>query len=236
MVSLPFFHMISPNGIGIDTTDKDPTMSFISAEIENYCIRHSTHPSEVARELMDYTRSSVHGSNMLIGEMEGSVLKFLIKLGQVKTVVELGTYTGYSALIMAEALPEGGKVITIDLNPETSKIAQSFWDKSPHGKKIELILKPGLEALKSLDGEFDLFFIDADKNNYSNYLEWALHHLSPRGLIVIDNTLWYGKVLEAGVDKQTDSIRAHNEKARQLEGFTKTLLPIRDGMFLITRN
>jgi caffeoyl-CoA O-methyltransferase len=211
-------------------------MSFVPQEIEDYCILHSTQPSHVAKELMNFTRASVHGSNMLIGEMEGSVLKFLIKLGKVKTIIELGTYTGYSALIMAEALPEDGKIITIDLNPETSKIAQTFWDKSPHGKKIQLILKPGLEALATLKGEFDLFFIDADKNNYPHYLDWALGHLSPNGLIVTDNTLWSGKVLQAGVDKQTDSIREHNNKARMLKGYTKTLLPIRDGMYLIQRN
>jgi len=210
-------------------------MSFVPKEIEDYCIQHSTAPSEVAKELMNFTRASVHGSNMLIGEMEGSVLKFLIRLGKVKTIIELGTYTGYSALIMAEALPEDGKVITIDVNPETSKIAQSYWDQSPHGKKIKQILKPGLEALATLEGEFDLFFIDADKNNYPNYLDWALKHLSPNGLIITDNTLWSGKVLTAGVDKQTDSIREHNDKARLLDGYVKTLLPIRDGMYLIQR-
>jgi caffeoyl-CoA O-methyltransferase len=211
-------------------------MSFVPLEIEEYCIHHSTLPSNVAKDLMNYTRASVHGSNMLIGEMEGSVLKFLIKLGKVKTIIELGTYTGYSALIMAEALPDDGKLITIDLNPETSKIAQSFWDQSPHGKKIQLILRPGLEALETLNGEYDLFFIDADKNNYPNYLQWALKHLSPHGLIVTDNTLWSGKVLKSGIDKQTDSIREHNEIARLLDGYTKTLLPIRDGMYLIQRS
>lgn len=211
-------------------------MSFVPLEIEEYCIHHSTHPSKVAKDLMHFTRSSVHGSNMLIGEMEGSVLKFLIKLGRVKTIIELGTYTGYSALVMAEALPDDGKLITIDLNPETSKIAQSYWDQSPHGKKIQLILKPGLQALETLKGEYDLFFIDADKNNYPNYLQWALRHLSPHGLIITDNTLWSGKVLKSGVDKQTDSIREHNEIARLLEGYTKTLLPIRDGMYLIQKN
>jgi len=211
-------------------------MSFVPKEIEDYCIQHSTQPSEVAKDLMNFTRASVHGSNMLIGEMEGSVLKFLIKLGKVKKVLELGTYTGYSALIMAEALPEDGKLITIDLNPETSKIAQSFWDKSPHGKKIQLILRPGLEALATLNEDFDLFFIDADKNNYPQYLDWALKHLSPGGLIITDNTLWSGKILQAGIDKQTDSIREHNEKARLLEGYTKTLLPIRDGMYLIQKS
>lgn len=210
-------------------------MSFISSEIEEYCVAHSSKPSNVAQELMNHTRASVHGSNMLIGEMEGSVLKVLIKLGRVKRILELGTYTGYSALVMAEALPADGELITVDINPETTKLARSFWDKSEHGKKITQILKPGLEALSTLNGEFDLVFIDADKNNYPNYLEWALKHISAHGLIVTDNTLWYGKVLTPGLDKQTDSIRLHNELAAKLEGYTKSLLPIRDGMFLIQK-
>jgi caffeoyl-CoA O-methyltransferase len=207
----------------------------VPVEIEKYCINHSTLSSEIVRELGDHTRREVHGSNMLIGEMEASVLSFLIKLGQVKNVLELGTFTGYSALAMAEKLPEDGKVITIDINPHTTKIAKSFWDRSPHGKKITQILKPGVEALNDIHEHFDLIFIDADKNNYSYYLDWALHHLNQRGFIVVDNTLWHGKVLTPGADKQTDSIIAHNTKARELEGYTKVLLPIRDGMYLIQK-
>ena len=208
----------------------------INKDIENYCIEHSTKPGETVKAIGEFTRAGVHGSNMLIGEMEASVLTFLIKIGKVKTVLELGTYTGYSALAMAEQLPEDGKVVTVDINPETSKIAREFWDKSPNGKKIRQILKPGLEALKDINEKFDLIFIDADKNNYSNYLEWSLEHLSSNGFIVVDNTLWSGKVLTPGLDKQTDSIIAHNKKVKDLEGYTKTLLPLRDGMFLITKN
>lgn len=211
-------------------------MGFISTEIEKYCIDHSTRPSETAKSLEEFTRSGVHGSNMLICEMEASVLTFLIKLGRVKKVLEFGTYTGYSALVMAEQIPDDGKVITIDINPSTIEIAKKYWAMSPHGKKIQQILMPGLEAMKELNEEFDLIFIDADKNNYSNYLEWSLSHLTPTGIIVVDNTLWSGKILQKGLDKQTDSIIAHNEKASLLEGYTKTLLPIRDGMFLIRKN
>jgi caffeoyl-CoA O-methyltransferase len=207
----------------------------VPQEIEKYCIKHSTAPGEIVREIGFYTQKEVHGSNMLIGEMEAAVLTFLIKLGQVKTILELGTFTGYSALAMAEQLPEDGKVITIDINPHTTKVAKSFWDQSPHGKKISQILAPGLEALKKIDEKFDLIFIDADKNNYSAYLEWGLNHLTERGFIVVDNTLWHGKVLHPGTDKQTDSIIAHNEKVRDLAGYTKVLLPIRDGMYLIQK-
>lgn len=210
-------------------------MGWIPLDIETYCIDHSTRPSELAKKLQEHTLSSVHGAQMLIGEMEASVLSFLIKLGQVRNILELGTFTGYSALIMAEQIPADGKVLTIDINPHTTKIAQEYWDQSEHGKKIQLILKPGMDALATLNEKFDLVFIDADKNNYSNYLNWAIEHLSPRGMIITDNTLWAGKILQAGLDKQTDSIRAHNDLAAGLTGFTKTLLPIRDGMFLLTR-
>jgi caffeoyl-CoA O-methyltransferase len=208
----------------------------IPQEIEKYCIEHSTRPSSVVSELGDFTKNKIHGSHMLIGELEASILAFLIKLGHVKKILELGTYTGYSALAMAEQLPEDGEIITIDINPHTTATAKTFWDKSPHGKKIKQILKPGMEALQSINDQFDLIFIDADKNNYSNYLDWSLLHLSQNGSIVIDNTLWYGKVLTPGLDKQTDSIISHNLKAKNLEGYTKVLLPIRDGMFLITRS
>jgi caffeoyl-CoA O-methyltransferase len=210
-------------------------MQLIDPEIERYCIEHSTKPSALCRELQEYTRAHVHGSQMLIGEMEASVLASLIRLGRVRRILELGTYTGYSALAMAEQLPADGRLITIDINPETTKLAQSFWERSAHGKKIEAIVKPGPEALASLSGEFDLVFIDADKFNYSHYLKWALEHLSPTGVIVVDNTLWSGRVLKSDGEKQTEAIIAHNELAASLEGFVKTLLPIRDGMFLIQR-
>jgi caffeoyl-CoA O-methyltransferase len=210
-------------------------MNITPPEIENYCVLHSTVPGETNREIQDHTIKNVHGSQMLIGEMEASVLKFLISLGDVRSVVEFGTYTGYSALAMAEALPVDGKVYTIDINKETTQLAKSFWDKSPHGKKIQQILKPGLEAVKELTGKYDLVFIDADKNNYSNYLTWALEHLSENGIVVVDNTLWSGRVVNPDGEKQTESIIAHNTLAKNLTGYVKVLLPIRDGMYLIKR-
>lgn len=210
-------------------------MSMIPKEIEDYCIEHSTRPSETAKALQQHTLESVHGAQMLIGEMEGSILQFLLRLNGAKRVLELGTFTGYSALVMAEALPEDGEVITVDINPHTTQIAREYWERSPHGKKIKQILKPGLEALNELSGEFDLIFIDADKNNYSNYLQWGLKHLSDKGVIVTDNTLWSGKVIHPAEDKQTKSIQEHNEMARELKGHVKTLLPIRDGMYLIQK-
>ena len=210
-------------------------MNLIDPKIEAYCVEHSSKPSALSKELQEYTQNNVHGSQMLIGEMEASVLKSLIRLGRLETVVEFGTYTGYSALCMAESLPENGKIFTIDVNKETTAIARKFWDQSPHGKKITQILKPGLAAMEELHEKYDLVFIDADKDNYSNYLKWSLEHLSEKGIIVVDNTLWSGKVLESDGDKRTEAIIRHNRLAASLDGYTKTLLPIRDGMFLIQK-
>jgi caffeoyl-CoA O-methyltransferase len=208
---------------------------WIPEEIENYCIDHSTRPGLVAQELEAHTRQEVHGSNMLIGEMEGAVLKFLLKINQAKTVVEFGTFTGYSALVMAEALPQDGRLYTVDINADTTKLARSYWDRSDVGHKIIQILKPGLEALEGLNDKYDLIFIDADKRNYPQYLQWATEHLSERGIIVSDNTLWKGKVVHPAEDTQTPFIQEHNTLAKNLEGFTKVLLPIRDGMYLLYR-
>lgn len=209
-------------------------MNFTQKDIEQYCIVHSTPVSKTADELQQYTMSSVHGSQMLVGKLEAAVLQFLIQLGNAKHILELGTYTGYSALIMAEALPHDGTVTTVDINPETSKIAKSFWSKSTHGTKINSILGSGPEILKTLTQKFDLIFIDADKNNYPFYLQWGLKHLSDNGFIVTDNTLWYGKVLESHPeDKQTVSIQEHNTIAKELKSYQKVLMPIRDGMYLI---
>lgn len=210
-------------------------MNFYSPELEQYCIEHSSKPSSVARELEEYTRAQVHGSQMLIGEMEASILKLLIKMTGAKKIVEFGTFTGYSALVMAQALGEDGKVTTIDINEETTKIAQSFWERAGVSEKIIQILKPGLEALDDLNKEYDLIFIDADKRNYPSYLKWATSHLRMGGIIVSDNTLWKGKVLHEPQDSQTPFIQEHNTLAKDLEGFTKVLLPIRDGMYLLYR-
>lgn len=210
-------------------------MNLVSAELEKYCIEHSTQPGSVAKELEAFTRSKVHGSQMLIGEMEGAILKLLLKMTEARKVVEFGTFTGYSALIMAEALSEDGKVITIDVNPETTKLASTYWEKAGVSHKIEQLLIPGLEALSQLNDEYDLIFIDADKRSYPEYLKWATTHLSRRGIIVSDNTLWKGKVLHPAEDSQTPFIQEHNTLAKSLEGFTKVLLPIRDGMYLLYR-
>lgn len=203
--------------------------------LEAYCIQHSLRPSELTRELAEYTRKGVAGSNMLIGELEASLMSFLIHTVGVKRILEIGTFTGYSALCMAEQLPADGEIITVDIDKSTVAVAQAFWARSPHGHKIKSVLQSGRDFLPTLKGEFDLVFIDADKNNYPFYLEWAKEHLSAKGVIVVDNTLWSGKVLSENPDAQTRSIQETAKIAASWSDYVTTLLPVRDGMLLIKK-
>ncbi len=203
--------------------------------IEQYCLEHSTHPSTLTREIVEYTKLHVPGARMLIGELEASLLTFLIHSLGVKRILELGTFTGYSSLCMAEQMAEDGRITTVDVNKWTTGIAQSFWDKSPHGKKITAVISKGREYLETLEEKFDLIFIDADKNSYPYYVEWAKDHLTSNGIIIVDNTLWSQKVLDASPDEQTQSIIKATQMASGWDDFVSTLLPIRDGMLMLKR-
>jgi caffeoyl-CoA O-methyltransferase len=207
----------------------------VAKTLEEYCVAHSIRPSALTFELANYTRKAIPGSNMLIGELEASLLSFLIHTIGATRVLELGTFTGYSALCMAEQLPSDGELITIDVNSGTTALAQSYWDKSPHGKKIHARLDGGEVALAALKGEFDLIFVDADKVNYPLYVTWARDHLSARGVIVVDNTLWSGKVLSENPDQHTAKIMEATRIATGWDDFVATLLPVRDGMLLLKR-
>ncbi len=176
-------------------------------------------------------------SQMLVGELVAGFLTTLISLGQVKRVLEIGTYTGYSALAMAEALPENGEIVTLDINAENVEIGKSFWQKSPHGQKIKSIIGDAHESIASLSGSFDMIFIDADKTGYIKYLRAGLEKLSKRGFIVVDNCLWSGDVLkESSSDQSTQALRSFNEYVAGRADLQKTLVPIRDGLFLIKPN
>jgi caffeoyl-CoA O-methyltransferase len=212
-------------------------MNFIDKRLEDYCIAKSTTPSELADSLENYTKENVHGAHMLIGKMEASFFGFLISSTKTKRILELGTFTGYSALIMAELLPKEGELITIDINKETVALAQSFWDKSPHGYKIKSVIGEALNMITSLEGEFDFIFIDADKRNYTEYLKLALSKLSSNGIIVLDNVLWSGRVLEEGESdhRGTKYIKEVNDYIKNSPSLYGTLLPIRDGIFLVRK-
>jgi caffeoyl-CoA O-methyltransferase len=214
-------------------------------EIIDYCLEKSTLPSSDCENIETYTRSNVHGQQMLIGKLEASFLGFLIRSLNVKRILELGTFTGYSALSMAENLPVDGEVITIDINIKTVELAKMFWEKSIHGSKIKSILGEGLSKIPELEGEFDLVFIDADKRNYLNYLKLTLPRLSKNGIIVMDNVLWAGRVAVNPQDeinlpssethRNTKFIREVNDYISKDKSLYGTLLPIRDGIFLIKK-
>lgn len=172
---------------------------------------------------------------MLIGPLEASALGLMLRMLGARRVLEVGCFTGYSALAMAEQLPENGEVVTLDISAETTAIGERYWKQSRHGKKIKLILGPAIETMKSLQGPFDFVFIDADKENYGHYFNRALELLSPRGVIVLDNALRDGEVLKESPDAGTLAIRELCQKIHQDPRFYASLLPIRDGMMIVQR-
>lgn len=217
-------------------------MGFVDKKIEDYCIAKSTLPSVDCDRIETYTKANVHGAQMLIGKMEASFMGFLLRSIEAKRVLELGTFTGYSALTMAENLPQDGEVITVDVNQETVALAKTFWEQSNHGHKIKSMLGSGLEIIPTLVGAFDFVFIDADKKNYIEYLKLTVPMLSPKGMIVLDNTLWSGRVVpdtEAEghklIDSNTEFIRMVNDYIANNPELYGTLLPVRDGMFLVRK-
>ena len=210
-------------------------MSFLVDDaIEAYVEAHSTAPDPLLVELAEETRATMASPQMLTGPIEGRFLELLVAASGATRVLELGTFTGYSALSMAAALPPGGRVDTLDIEPRHAEVAQRYFDRSPHGKRITLHLGPALETLAALGGEFDLVFVDADKENYDAYYEAVLPRLSERGLIAIDNTLWSGRVLDPP-DETSALIAALNEKLAADERVVAVQLTIRDGVTLVRR-
>ena len=210
-------------------------MSFIvEPSVEAYAERHSTPSGELFERLAAETRERMQLPQMMVGVLEGQFLALLVRLSQARRILELGTFTGYSSISMASALPEDGRIVTCDVDPEAVEIARRYMDESGHGHKIEIRVGPALDTLRELSGPFDLVFIDADKVNYVNYYETTLPLLADDGLIVVDNTLWSGRVAdESENDESTQAIRALNERVRDDLRVANVLLTVRDGMNLV---
>jgi caffeoyl-CoA O-methyltransferase len=210
-------------------------MSFLADErLEEYAEGHSTAPDPLLAELAQETKETMSAPQMLTGPIEGRFLELLVASAGAKRVLEIGTFTGYSALSMAAALPPGGRIDTLDIEPKHAEVAQRYFDRSPHGDKITLHLGPALETIGSLEGEFDFVFIDADKDNYDAYYEAVLPRLSQGGLIAIDNTLWSGRVLDPP-DETTKLIASLNDKLAADERVVVVQLTVRDGVTLVRR-
>lgn len=214
-------------------------MNLVDQRIENYCISKSNIPSSDCEAIENYTRANVHGSHMLIGKMEASIMGFLLRSIDAKRVLEFGTFTGYSALTFAENIAQDGEVITVDINEKTVQLAKDFWNKSKHGHKIKSVLGDGVKIAEEIEGRFDFIFLDADKKSYKKYLEILLPKLTHKGMIVIDNVLWSGRVVEEIGDQEehrnTKFIQELNNYIARNTELYGTLLPVRDGMFLIKK-
>ena len=207
-------------------------MDIIDPRVEEYVERMSSPHEPLLAELSDETRASLGSSSMLTGPVAGRFLELLVWFGRPKRVLEIGTFSGHSALSMAFALPPDGRIDTLELDPDRAAVAQRYFDRSPHGDRITLHLGPALESIDRLEGEFDLVFIDADKEGYVDYYEAVLPRLSERGLIVVDNTLWSGRVVDPDDD---GPIGRFNEHVRNDPRAVAVILSVRDGMTLIRR-
>jgi caffeoyl-CoA O-methyltransferase len=210
-------------------------MAFIvSEEIDRYAEEHTTPPDELLSALAEETRASLRLPQMLTGTVEGRLLEMLVWASSARRVLELGTYSGYSSLSMAPALPEGGRIDTCEISEEHAEVARRYIDQSPYADRITVHLGPALETIQRLEGEFDLVFIDADKENYVNYYEAVLPRLAERGLIAADNTLWSGRVLDEADDSEgTRAIKTFNEHVRNDSRVVSVMLSVRDGVTLI---
>lgn len=204
-------------------------MEMVNAELEVYAQANASEEDPLLAELTEETQRTTQFPGMQSGHVEGLLLRTLVQVSGARLVLELGTFTGYSALSMAMGLPEDGQLITCDVDPEATSIAKRYWARSPHGSKIELRLGPALETLESLEGPFDLVFIDADKQNYVNYWEACLPKVRAGGLIVADNVLWEGKVLDPR-EPNDFAIVGFNEHVLKDKRVESVMLTVRDGV------
>ena len=198
---------------------------------------HTDDVSPLLEELVGETEKITGRSDWSIGKVEGKLLQMLIKLSGTRQAVEVGTFTGYSALVIAEALPKDGILTTCEMNSHYAQIARSYFERSPHGTKIELKIGPALEALKQIAGRsVDFVFIDADKPSYGDYFDEALRILHPGGLVFVDNVFWRNKIFKRKItNPNAKAIAAFNEKVRHEARVEKVMLSIRDGVYLIRK-
>jgi caffeoyl-CoA O-methyltransferase len=208
--------------------------NLVLREIEDYAEAHSWAESNVCRLLREETSRTMEFPQMVVGPLEGAFLKMMVRLVGAGRVLEIGMFTGYSALCFAEALPADGRVITCEIDEKPAALARRYFARSPHGGRIEIRMGPALETLRTLAGPFDLIFIDADKVNYVNYFRKALELVSPTGAILIDNVLWSGDVLkQPPPDQSTAAIQELNRVVSSDPRVDAVMVTVRDGVLVI---
>jgi caffeoyl-CoA O-methyltransferase len=205
----------------------------VDEALERYAVEHSTQDPELFRRLEQETRSTTTSPGMMVGPLEGQFLGWLVWLSQARSVLEIGTFTGYSSVSMALSLPEGGRITSLDVNGETTAAARRYAEEAGVADRIDYRVGPAIETLRQLDGPFDLVFIDADKESYVDYYEGVLPKLAEHGFIVADNVLWSGRVLEDDGGESTQAIKRFNDHVANDDRVVCVMLSVRDGMTLI---
>src|SRR5690554_6713811 len=208
-------------------------MEFLDEKLDDYVNAHTSPESEVLSDLNRQTHIKVLQPRMLSGHLQGRTLSLFSKMMQPKRILEIGTYTGYSAICLAEGLKEEGQLITIDLNYEL----EEYVNKAGFSNQIEMKVGDAMEIIPTLDKNFDLVFIDADKSNYSNYYDLLIDDLPSGAIIIADNVLWSGKVIQATKknDVDTEALKIFNKKIQDDHRVENVLLPIRDGLMVIRK-
>lgn len=209
-------------------------MEFIDSAIEEYSRVFSGRPSALLQELDRETHAMILQPRMLSGHLQGRFLSFFAKVCRPTNILEIGTFTGYSALCLAEGLNLDGRLITIDINEELETFTRSFFDRSEYKHQIDYRIADAKDELMKIDGPFDLVFIDADKCSYALYYDLIIDKMSPGGVILVDNVLWSGKIVdEHARDKSTQALRDFNQKCLDDPRVDKMLLPLRDGLYML---
>jgi caffeoyl-CoA O-methyltransferase len=208
----------------------------VDPRVEGYAEAHTTREPPWFAALAEDTRSRTSAPGMMVGTVEGRFLAAVVAMLRPRRVLEIGTFTGYSALSMAEALPPDGQIVTCDISDDHVAIAREHIARTPYADRIEILLGPAQETVESLPGPFDLVFIDADKAGYLGYYEAVLPRLAPDGVILVDNVLWSGRVADpAEDDPDTVAIRAFNDRVSADDRVEVVMLTVRDGVSLIRR-
>jgi caffeoyl-CoA O-methyltransferase len=210
-------------------------MDFLPHDIQRYSEEHTSPESEILRHINRQTHANVLMPRMLSGHMQGRILAMFSTMIQPKTILEIGTYTGYSAICLAEGLAAGGTLITIDINEELEQRVRGYFLASGFSTAIDYRIGNALEIIPTLKGNFDLVFIDADKENYSRYYDLVINRVPLGGYILADNVLWSGKVLDAKPDKDTRAMQEFNRKVQDDKRVENVLLPVRDGIMVIRK-
>lgn len=211
-------------------------MEFIDEKLQQYCDNHTTAESDVLKQLNRDTNANVLQPRMLSGHFQGRLLSMLSSMIKPKMILEIGTYTGYSAICLAEGLVQGGKLITIDVNAEREEMVNNYIRKAGMQEQIQHIIGDAVNIVKTLPHIYDLVFIDADKQNYIRYYEMAMERLNAGGYILIDNVLWSGKVIDREAkDKDTQTLHQLNELVQNDTGVENILLPVRDGLMVVRK-